>query len=73
LNLETRVRLLDVACGSGQLAILAARRGLRVTGVDIATNSIAAARNRAASEGLDGATRPRTEHSAVIAIAGPST
>jgi len=46
-------RLLDVACGSGQLALLAARKGARVTGVDIATNSIEAARSRAASEGLD--------------------
>jgi len=45
--------LLDVACGSGQLALIAARRGARVTGVDIATNSIKAARGRAASEGLD--------------------
>ena len=31
--------VLDVACGSGQLALLAARKGVRVTGVDIATNS----------------------------------
>lgn len=45
--------LLDVACGSGQVALVAARRGVRVTGVDIATNSIAAARGRAVSEGLD--------------------
>src|SRR5512144_1056381 len=45
--------LLDVACGSGQLGLIAARRGARVTGVDIATNSILAARGRAASEGLD--------------------
>jgi ubiquinone/menaquinone biosynthesis C-methylase UbiE len=45
--------LLDVACGSGQLALIAARRGARVTGVDIATNAIEAARGRAASEGLD--------------------
>jgi SAM-dependent methyltransferase len=46
-------RVLDVACGSGQLALLAARRGAKVTGVDIATNSIEAARGRAGSEGLD--------------------
>ena len=46
-------RLLDVACGSGQLALFAARKGARVTGVDIATNWIEAARGRAASEGLD--------------------
>jgi len=45
--------LLDVACGSGQLGLVAARRGARVTGVDIATNAILAARGRAASEGLD--------------------
>lgn len=45
--------LLDVACGSGQLALIAARRGARVTGVDIASNSIAAARSRAKAEGLD--------------------
>jgi SAM-dependent methyltransferase len=45
--------LLDVACGSGQLALVAARRGARVTGVDIASNSIEAARGRAVSEGFD--------------------
>jgi SAM-dependent methyltransferase len=45
--------LLDVACGSGQLALIAARKGARVTGVDIASNAILAARGRAASEGLD--------------------
>jgi len=44
--------LLDVACGSGQLALIAARRGVRVTGVDIADNSICAARERAQAEGL---------------------
>jgi SAM-dependent methyltransferase len=44
--------LLDVACGSGQLALVAARRGVRVTGVDIAENSIRAARERAQAEGL---------------------
>jgi ubiquinone/menaquinone biosynthesis C-methylase UbiE len=45
--------LLDVACGSGQLGLIAARRGARVTGVDIATNAILAARGRANAEGLD--------------------
>ena len=53
LNVEPGASLLDVACGSGQLALVAARRGARVTGVDIATNSILAARGRATSEGLD--------------------
>lgn len=46
-------RLLDVACGSGQLALIAARRGAKVTGIDIAANWILAARGRAAAEGLD--------------------
>src|SRR4051794_3756512 len=45
-------RWLDVACGSGQLALIAARRGARVTGCDIATNAIVAARGRAVAEGL---------------------
>ena len=52
LPLDPGDRLLDVACGSGQLALLAARRGARVTGVDIAANWIEAARGRAAHEGL---------------------
>jgi SAM-dependent methyltransferase len=53
LDVKAGASLLDVACGSGQLALIAARRGVRATGVDIATNSIVAARGRAASEGLD--------------------
>ncbi|MEJ7843830.1 MAG: class I SAM-dependent methyltransferase [Rubrobacter sp.] len=46
-------RLLDVACGAGQISIPAARAGARVTGVDIATNSIEQARARAQDEGLE--------------------
>jgi SAM-dependent methyltransferase len=53
LNIPAGVSLLDVACGSGQLALIAARRGARVTGVDIADNAIQAARGRARVEGLD--------------------
>jgi SAM-dependent methyltransferase len=45
--------LLDVACGSGQLGLIAARRGARVHGADIAANWIEAANARAAAEGLD--------------------
>jgi SAM-dependent methyltransferase len=52
LGLTAGSDLLDVACGSGQLGLIAARRGVNVTGVDIATNSILAARGRATSEGL---------------------
>jgi ubiquinone/menaquinone biosynthesis C-methylase UbiE len=45
-------RVLDVGCGSGQLALMAAKDGLEVIGVDIATNSIERARVRAKEEGL---------------------
>ena len=44
--------LLDVACGSGQLALMAAKDGLEVTGVDIATNLVERARARAKTAGL---------------------
>jgi SAM-dependent methyltransferase len=45
-------RLLDVACGGGQLALIAAREGADVTGVDIAPNLVARAAARAKAEGL---------------------
>ena len=45
-------RLLDVACGAGQLALIAARAGALVWGCDIATNWLEKARARAASERL---------------------
>ena len=45
-------KLLDVACGSGQLALLAAKDGLNVTGVDIAKNLVECARSRAQAQGL---------------------
>ncbi|HLL13473.1 MAG TPA: class I SAM-dependent methyltransferase [Pyrinomonadaceae bacterium] len=52
LALKPGTRLLDVACGSGNLAIPAARAGVVVNGVDIATNLLEQARARAASESL---------------------
>jgi len=53
LGPEPGTRMLDVACGAGQIAIPAARTGVRVTGIDIAANSIEAARSRARAEGVD--------------------
>jgi 2-polyprenyl-3-methyl-5-hydroxy-6-metoxy-1,4-benzoquinol methylase len=44
--------VLDAACGTGNLAVLAARRGGVVSGIDIASNLIAQARARATEEGL---------------------
>jgi ubiquinone/menaquinone biosynthesis C-methylase UbiE len=45
--------LLDVGCGAGQLALIAARAGVKVTGCDIAPNWIERARTRARAEGLN--------------------
>jgi SAM-dependent methyltransferase len=53
LSIEPGTRMLDVACGAGQIAIPAARAGVSVTGVDIATNLIEQARLRARTHGLD--------------------
>lgn len=52
LHLAPDTRVLDVACGSGNLAIPAARLHAQVWGIDIAPNLLAQARNRAGSEGL---------------------
>jgi SAM-dependent methyltransferase len=52
LDLRPGMRVLDAACGTGNLAVIAARRGCRVDGLDIATNLIAQARERARGDGL---------------------
>ena len=45
-------RLLDVACGAGQIALPLTRAGVNVTGVDLAANLVEQARRRAAEAGL---------------------
>lgn len=52
LQLKPGARLLDVACGTGNLSIPAAHAGAIVTGVDIAPNLLDTARARAKSEGV---------------------
>src|SRR5690242_8406617 len=52
LPIKPGAELLDVGCGAGQLSLIAARAGVRVTGCDIATNWLAQARRSAAAEGL---------------------
>jgi SAM-dependent methyltransferase len=52
LQLEPGSRVLDVACGTGNVAIPLARAGCVVTGVDIAPNLLVQARKRAAAEGM---------------------
>jgi SAM-dependent methyltransferase len=53
LHIAPGARVLDVGCGSGQLALIAARAGLQATGCDIAPNWIKKANERAAAEGLN--------------------
>ena len=53
LGVQPQERVLDVACGSGNLALPAARAGAVVTGLDIAPNLLATARRRAAAESLE--------------------
>jgi ubiquinone/menaquinone biosynthesis C-methylase UbiE len=45
--------VLDVGTGSGGLALLAARTGAQVTGIDVAEDGIERARARAEEQGLD--------------------
>jgi len=53
LDIAPGTRMLDVACGAGQIAIPAARAGVDVTGIDIAANLIDQAQARARAEKLD--------------------
>ncbi|WP_047491974.1 class I SAM-dependent methyltransferase [Terriglobus sp. TAA 43] len=52
LNIPAGAKVLDVATGTGNVAIPLARSGCIVTGVDIAPNLLVQARERAAAEGL---------------------
>ena len=52
-HISRGTRVLDVACGTGNTAIPAARAGGVVTGVDIASNLLGQARKRAALEQLE--------------------
>jgi 2-polyprenyl-3-methyl-5-hydroxy-6-metoxy-1,4-benzoquinol methylase len=50
--LRSGARVLDAACGTGNLAVIAARHGCVVSGIDIASNLIEQARTRATAGGL---------------------
>ena len=52
LALEPGARVLDVACGTGGVALRAARAGADVVGIDISPDQLAKARSAAAAEGL---------------------
>jgi ubiquinone/menaquinone biosynthesis C-methylase UbiE len=53
LNLQPGMSVLDVACGTGNLALPAAQLGAVVTGVDIAPNLVEQARENAKRAGLN--------------------
>ena len=53
VDLRSGDNVLDVATGSGNTAISAARRFCEVTGMDLAPESIEHARRRAEAEGMD--------------------
>jgi len=52
LDIKPGMKVLDVACGTGNTAIPEAKKGADVTGVDIASNLIEQARARAEAEGV---------------------
>lgn len=52
LDVRPGMRVLDVACGTGNLAIPAAHKGAAMTGIDIAPNLLEQARQRAEVDGL---------------------
>ena len=53
LAIEPGARVLDVACGTGGVALRAARAGAQVVGIDISPDQLAKARRAAAADGLE--------------------
>jgi ubiquinone/menaquinone biosynthesis C-methylase UbiE len=53
LSIEPGMPVLDVACGTGGVALRAARAGAKVVGIDITADQLAKARRAADTEGLD--------------------
>lgn len=54
LQIPPGVSMLDLACGAGQLTVPAARKGIRVTGLDLAQNLVDRANERLRAENLEG-------------------
>ena len=52
MELEPGARVLDIACGTGNVTIPLARRGARATGLDMMPHLLEEARARTAREGL---------------------
>lgn len=52
LNIPSGTKMIDIACGAGQLTIPAAKKGIDVVGVDLAQNLVDQANERAKAEGV---------------------
>lgn len=53
IGIKPGMKVLDVACGTGNTAIPEAKKGADVTGLDLASNLIEQARARAVAEGVE--------------------
>lgn len=53
LNLRKGCRILDVGCGTGRHAVELARRGYRITGIDISSGMLAEAKEAAEKAGVE--------------------
>ena len=53
LGVEPGMRVLDLACGTGGVAVRAARAGADVVGIDISADQLAKARDATDAEGLE--------------------
>src|SRR5215470_17360088 len=53
IELRPGMKVLDAACGTGNLAVIAARRGCLTSGIDVAANLVTQARERARQLSLD--------------------
>ena len=53
MRVEPDARVLDIACGTGNVTLALARRGITVTGLDMTPHLLEEARTRAVHEGLD--------------------
>ncbi|MCP5067064.1 MAG: class I SAM-dependent methyltransferase [bacterium] len=52
-NVSPGAQVLEIGCGTGSMAILAARAGAKVHGFDVSPGMLEVAREKVASEGLD--------------------
>ncbi len=65
-SIKPGMRVLDVACGTGNTAIPAAKAGASVTGVDIATNLLEQGRIRASIPLVMNLWHDQCQHSLIV-------